>query len=185
MSLIVFAFNLSACQASERHWFFCDYLGIPFIEKSNHTNTVLDRVFSYKKSKEGWTAVFLISGDYLPAEIKNKFLYGHTSSGPLGSDAVNWQGFDVYRFNIETKKLIKSHVYYAPKADYERNLKERQNNPYAIPYSKKPLDFIKKEIPDNYVKYGFDKSEWQCQKLSHFMYLLRRLERELVYIFAI
>ena len=164
--------------------FFCDYLGVPAIDKHNHSNTSFDRVFSYKKSNGGRFAAFIGSGNFMPAEEREPFLYGHVPAGEAGSHAVDWKVFDVYRFNRETKRLTRSVVSYIPREDYEKKIEENQNNPYAIPYSQEPLEFIEKEMPENYVKIGFDKSRWQCRELSPFNYFFRNLERGLFQIFS-
>ena len=185
--LILSLWSFSACvsQLNNGKRYFCDYLGVPLMDEGNHSNTLFDRVFSYKKSSEGWTAVFVESGGFMPAKLKKEFLYGDVSAGQVGSDAVDWEVFDVYRFNMETEKLTKSVVYYTPKEDYERNLQGRQNNPYIIPYSQKPLEFMDKEAPENYVKYGFDKSEWKCREVSSVKYLFHLISLELLRVLAI
>ena len=165
--------------AKQSKYFFCDYLGVPILEPHNHTNRALNQVFYYNKSHKGWTASF---GS---AKMRNGFLHGYYSSGQVGSDAKDWEVFDVYRFHLTSQILTHSIVYYTPKEAYKKNLKARETNPYLIPYSQTPLEFIEKETPKNYIKYGFDKSEWQCHQLSYFKYLIRKLERELFAIFSI
>ncbi len=168
--------SIDADSNKEKYYFFCDYWGVPLIDKTNHSHTTFDRVFSYEKFPVGFKADFKES-TLQPVKEKQKFLYTSFSAGQVCAECAHWKVFNVYRFNRETGTLTHSFVYYTPKEDYENKLTEQKNNPYAIPYSQGPLEFIErdKSTPANYVQFGFDKSEWRCQEISLLRYQWKRI----------
>jgi len=76
--------------------------------------------------------------------------------------------FDVYRFDLETRVLIHSYVYYISKKNFEKNfnipLFMDQNLPLLF-------DLVPRKAPKGYVKIGWDKTRWQCYEISYWQNL--------------
>ena len=149
--------------------FFCDYYGGPVQEGSqNHPNQSFDRMFSYKQFSDGhYQAQFQIHEDWLPVKSKQGAIY-HLESHPAR------KSFDIQRFELKTSVLILSHVYHLSLTEYQSKVKEQNNNPHLIPYSDKPLPFLDSPAPQGHKSAGFDKSHWQCHKVSGVNYVLKK-----------
>ena len=167
--LVFLVFCAPASPAEKLFHFFCDYWGEPVQEGSqNHPNQSFDRMFSYKQFSDGhYQAQFQIYGDWLPVKSKQGFIY-HLEFHPAR------KSFDLQRFNLKTSVLTLSHIYHLSPTEYQRRLKEKKNNPHLIPYSEKPLAFLDNPAPQGYMSAGFDKSHWQCHKVSGVNYVLKK-----------
>ena len=170
-------------EAEEKFYFFCEWRGVPSAvpsqkrEEGRPSNRSFDRVFSYKKSSDGFRASF-IEGSDKPVKEKRGFLHQKFPAGPKGSYEKPRKVQDIYRFHRETQVLTRSVLSYLSPEDYEKRLKEEQTNPYIIPCSRQietALDFLWKdeEAPLNYDSKicGFDKSEWRCRETPRLKYL--------------
>ena len=75
--------------------------------------------------------------------------------------------FDVYRFDLETRVLIHSYVYYLLQDDFDKSF------PASLLDRNQPLlfDLISRKAPKGYMKIGWDKTRWQCYEISSWKYL--------------
>ena len=172
-----FIFLSSFASNAQTERFFCDYLGVYQIDKGNHSNESMDRIFSYKKENDRYRAQFpLQSEGSFAMKLNRDILSGFYTVFAREQKGFYRESFNVYRMNVKTGLLVRSHVYYVSKEDFEKNFKDRGKNPYSIPFSKEPFKFFDKEPPEGYVKIGWDKASWQCHKISFFKYILYGLK---------
>ena len=143
----------------------------------------MDRIFSYKKENEHYRAHFsLQSKRSFTLKLKGDILSGFYTVFAKERKGFYRENFHVYRMNIKTGLLVRSHVYYVSKEDFKRNFKDRGMSPYSIAFSKKPLEFIDKKPPKGYIKIGWDKASWQCHEISFFKYIIYGLKQSILQI---
>ena len=167
-SLIFLIFSSCAHSTVEKR-FFCDYFGVPLMSTGNSPNEYFDRVFSYTESDGAYTAD-LVEGRTAPAKFKDDTLYVYSVDFK-----GQREGFTVYRFHLNTSELFRSYVFHTSREDYNKHHKPSPDeHPWKIPLSPTPLKYVDAKLPENFIKFGYDKSKWQCHEVSHFKYLLHR-----------
>ena len=173
--LLFFVFSAAA-----KKRFFCNSIFIKWDKDGSIIDTgrdgadYWDRVFYYKKSGASYAANFPLQTDpHFEMRRKGDFLSGFFQDS-AGEKNSRYRGdYVLYRLNTKTGLLIKSYVHYASAAALEEAKRNRDRNPYAIPLSQKPLEFIDKKPPrEGFVKFGYEKSAWRCRRVSYPAYLL-------------
>ena len=77
--------------------------------------------------------------------------------------------FDIYRFNMKTRVLTHSYLYYLDPKDFEKNFNNSSFVPYNLPFL---FDLLDRPLPsEDYVKLGWDKSQWRCYRISALKHL--------------
>ncbi len=186
--LILLLFVSSCSNINKSRYFVCDILNGNLEETIDPnrpfdgTLNYWDRVFYYKKIDEGQyehnfafshAHEFPFSDAGLGAQFNENILSDSYLETATKQGGFYREVFDVYRFNIETRMLTYSYVYYVSPEDYNKNF----NKPLFTPYNNPLLfDLINKDAPRGYVKIGWDKTRWQCYNISHSKYLLLSLK---------
>ena len=170
-------FHCAAFSGTKR--FFCDDIFIEWdkdgsvIDTGQAGSDYWDRVFYYKDSGDSYSANFPLQTDP-PFEMRRtgELLHGSFQTFAGKKKGHYREEHTIYRLNTKTGLLIKSRVHYTSKEDYEENFKLRPGeNPYAIPFSRAPLEFVDIQHREGFMKFGYDKSAWRCREVSHSKYL--------------
>ncbi len=185
---IFLALFFSCGAFGETKRFFCNFHLIErdsngaFLRAGAEGSDYWDRAFYYKKSGDSIEARFPLQTDP-PFEMRQKgdILYGFFQTFAGERQGLYRETHTVYRLSQKTGLLIKSYVIYAAKESFESHFQPSvDENPYAIPYAPEPLEFIDKDVPEGFMKFGRDGSAWRCRGVFSPMYLLY-LSREALF----
>ena len=186
--LIIILFFFSSCSQSnsDKHYFVCDKVKIDDENKSPKSFdgklNYSDFMVQYEKTGSGEYKTSLGGG---PGRLGHQFKDNVLSEAYM-TFAGEQQGFyremfDVYRFDLETRVLIHSYVYYISKKNFDKHfnipLFTDQNQPLLF-------DLVPRKAPKSYVKIGWDKTRWQCYEISSWKYL-KYLFFALAFIFTV
>ena len=155
------------------------------MDKGNHPNQYLDRVFSYKKSGDRITAHFFLQTEN-PFEMKldKDILSGFTVNFLGQQNNFYREIYNVYWMNVKTGYLVHSYVYYLNPEDNEKNFNP-VDFPYAPPRTTEHFQFLTKKLPENYVKIGWHGPSWQCRSVSYVLYLMYSVEEFLMQVLGV
>ncbi len=166
------------------------YFCASHLRNGERASQYFDRLLLITKSldREGfYTAKFPLHIDP-PFEMRQNgdFLFGYfqTFAGKRKKNELYREEYNIYRLNTKTNVLIQSHVKYASQQYYEQFKADTAGNPYSAPLSSKPLQFINKELPKDFVKFGWDGSRYICKKVSYPKYLLYSISIAFMQIFG-
>ena len=186
--IIFFLFISNACaKVSEQKYFICDML------KGNINSAVdpqrphdkkfdyFDRTFFYKKAGNNTYIADFSFGNSLGIQFTEPILSDSYLRTARKQQGFYREIFDIYRFNVKTNILIHSYLYYLHTQDYNKNF----NNPQFVPFNNPLLfDLVPREAPQDYVKIGWDKTKWQCYKISYIKYMFLSVQELIIRVFV-
>ena len=168
----VVVFSLLGCgldsdAKSTKLYFYCDFLANPY-KKTEYPNKYFNKSISFEKLSSGVYKDFFNSDT---PKLQGDVLSGyHLRSKGYERGSHYRYFFDVYRMDLKSKTLTHSYLYYLKEDDFKKHFLDHNphnvNNYVDTRNQKVIFDLVDEELPQGFIKVGWDKSYWQCEAIS-------------------